>query len=757
MQLTSNRKILGQVGIRAILTLASASALTIIGSQAWESPDTIIAFDSLLAFLAIAAAAYVYGTYRRNPSTQNLIFFVALVTQGIIFIGSSVDYLLGLTAPTVMKTMDRITSDIIEVSMLGIMFLSAIILSNRKFSTRVNKAVALLVTIGSLAFYGLFYALVLTSLSEVFLVIVGFIGISIAIISFLLTGVYVIKYQKESQKYDLVLLLLSLTVFSMASIPLFLNLILPSGMWTLSLVLQAGGFFSLTMSIAVPWQMEMGISRWRADASIATLCLLALTPFIVFVLVESWAPGTSLIFLGAYYLSHGEAAFLSGLIAFLVYAYSRRNPSPEYYPLILLFLTWAYMELHLVLFSPSDLLIAGYEHVLPYIIGSILSIILLFWATNSITEPSTRQFESYQTQKIVLWICLIVTFVWVGEFIRYQVLQLNPEVIDTPLAASFILVANLLAMFAFIYLEYHLTTKGGGWESAGVITAGFLSLWIIRNILKAVFEEWSVGWWAAEILLLVGLVLGPVLLGMLYLNTMFEAESSQRKATVYADLLGHDITNYLQAIQVALGILNLDDASPEAKSKAIAEARLSLTRADHLIRNVRHLGQQSSSLSDNLERMDLMSSIHVALNQVIQISTPDDIEFNIKVDDAEYYVYANDLLTDVFMNLFRNAVKYSNQNKRIDLEIKNITVDGKKMYQIHVIDYGRGIEPERKEVLFSRFMEGADGTGLGLWVVQVLIESFGGMIEVLDRVVGSYSKGSVFVVTLPAYVDNDAE
>ncbi|MHA2359636.1 MAG: sensor histidine kinase, partial [Candidatus Thorarchaeota archaeon] len=351
------------------------------------------------------------------------------------------------------------------------------------------------------------------------------------------------------------------------------------------------------------------------------------------------------------------------------------------------------------------------------------------WATKSIKEPPAKQLERYSTKKIILWICLVILFVWVSQLIGDQILLRNPEIITAPIASSFMLVASLLAMFVFIYLEYLLTTKGGRIESAGVVTAGFLSLWIVRNILKAVFETWTIGWWAAEFLLLGGLVVGPVILGMLYLGSMFEAESSQRKATVYADLLGHDITNYLQAIQVALGIMNLDDASPDAKLKALEDARLSLTRADHLIKNVRHLGQPSSIHASNIEKMDVMATIHVALNQVIQISAPEEIEFNIKLGEGEYFVNANDLLTDVFMNLFRNAIKYSDHKKRIDLEIESITIDGRKMYQIRVIDYGRGIEPERKESLFSRFMEGADGTGLGLWVVQALTESFGGMVE----------------------------
>jgi signal transduction histidine kinase len=413
------------------------------------------------------------------------------------------------------------------------------------------------------------------------------------------------------------------------------------------------------------------------------------------------------------------------------------------------------MELHLVLFNPRDVLIAGNEPVLPYVIGSILSIVLLFWATNNVEKPPTQESMRNPVQKIILWVCLVISFVWIGEYVRYQVIQDLPGVIYTSLAASFILVANLLALFAFIYLEYLLTTKGGGWESAGVVTAGFLSLWIVRNILKAVFDEWTIGWWAAELLLLVGLVVGPVILGMLYLGSMFEAESSQRKATVYADLLGHDITNYLQAIQVALGLVNLDDASSDVKAKALQEARLSLTRADHLIRNVRHLGQPSSIHARNIERMGLVASIRVALNQVIQISSPDDIEFNISGDEDECYVFANELLTDVFMNLFRNAIKYSNQKKRIDVEIESTIMDGKEMCQVRVIDYGRGIEPERKEALFSRFMDGADGTGLGLWVVQALTESFGGMVEVMDRVEGDYSQGAVFVVSLPACADDD--
>ena len=65
----------------------------------------------------------------------------------------------------------------------------------------------------------------------------------------------------------------------------------------------------------------------------------------------------------------------------------------------------------------------------------------------------------------------------------------------------------------------------------------------------------------------------------------------------------------------------------------------------------------------------------------------------------------------------------------------------------------KAIEPEKKATLFQRFMEGAEGTGLGLSVVYALTDTFGGTIAVGDRVDGDYTQGTVFTVTLPAITE----
>ncbi len=64
-----------------------------------------------------------------------------------------------------------------------------------------------------------------------------------------------------------------------------------------------------------------------------------------------------------------------------------------------------------------------------------------------------------------------------------------------------------------------------------------------------------------------------------------------------------------------------------------------------------------------------------------------------------------------------------------------------------------GIPDEQKEKIFERMMRGETrtmGTGLGLYLVKTLVDSYHGKVWVEDRVPGDYRKGSRFVVLIPA-------
>src|SRR5204862_2055833 len=106
-------------------------------------------------------------------------------------------------------------------------------------------------------------------------------------------------------------------------------------------------------------------------------------------------------------------------------------------------------------------------------------------------------------------------------------------------------------------------------------------------------------------------------------------------------------------------------------------------------------------------------------------------------------------------NLLTNAVKYSPQKTEV-------TVTGVKEgshVRIAVQDQGIGMDQKEVKQIFHKFYRtkkaeesGEAGTGIGLSIVQQIVEQHGGAIEVVSEP----GKGSVFTLVLPASVEAPA-
>ncbi len=105
---------------------------------------------------------------------------------------------------------------------------------------------------------------------------------------------------------------------------------------------------------------------------------------------------------------------------------------------------------------------------------------------------------------------------------------------------------------------------------------------------------------------------------------------------------------------------------------------------------------------------------------------------------GERIAMANPLIEVVFSNLISNAIKYSPQGSRIEMDI----AEEKNRYRIYVKDWGYGIKD--KEKLFTQFQKG-DRKGIGLAIVKRVAELHGGRVWVEDNPEG----GSVFYAEIP--------
>jgi signal transduction histidine kinase len=171
----------------------------------------------------------------------------------------------------------------------------------------------------------------------------------------------------------------------------------------------------------------------------------------------------------------------------------------------------------------------------------------------------------------------------------------------------------------------------------------------------------------------------------------------------------------------------------------LAEDLLTLSRLDsrngsNAIQETCHLHVVVTELIKNLSALAVSTSID--LRAVIQIANPIQVQIN--------YSQANRLLTNLVMNALQNTTSGGAVTLTLT-QVQNFAI-------IQVHDTGVGIAPNNQARIFDRFhrvnqarTRPQGGAGLGLAIVQEIVRSHHGSIEVKSKL----GVGSNFIVKLP--------
>ncbi|MBD3341452.1 MAG: PAS domain S-box protein [Candidatus Lokiarchaeota archaeon] len=227
------------------------------------------------------------------------------------------------------------------------------------------------------------------------------------------------------------------------------------------------------------------------------------------------------------------------------------------------------------------------------------------------------------------------------------------------------------------------------------------------------------------------------------------------RAEFYKDLFAHDMNNILQIILSSneLALILLNSAQEYDKiANVLSNVIKQVIRGKGLISNIRKLSQLEENIF-TIQVMEIFTVLNKVRNLVKDRYNNEKISIKIRSPHQKCRVCANELLKDVFEIILTNAIIHNNKPKtEVLIKIARELKDGLSYCRIEFIDNAIGVSDNMKKIIFKRSFESAQktsGMGLGLSLVKKIIESYEGDIWVEDRIKGSPTEGSNFILLIP--------
>ena len=280
---------------------------------------------------------------------------------------------------------------------------------------------------------------------------------------------------------------------------------------------------------------------------------------------------------------------------------------------------------------------------------------------------------------------------------------------------------------------------------------------ILIAIAVALNVSWVVLHWKRIGLVIVGVIFFALIIAGMIVNAVFLVREIRRNAEhdSFINAVTHELKTPIASLRLYLDTLKkrpLEEAQrQEFYDIMLADTQRLLHTVEQVLRAGR-TGQRGRSLT----RMEIdlaevaAESLDLARKQ-----------YHLPADATQLNVSRNgvDLSTSVIGdpeelraalgNLIDNAVKYSGQDVRIKVDV--VALDDGVM--LRVSDNGIGIAPDELKHIFKRFyrvpgqfMAKVKGTGLGLFIVQSVVEKHGGKVEATSA---GLDRGTTFTIRLP--------
>ena len=241
----------------------------------------------------------------------------------------------------------------------------------------------------------------------------------------------------------------------------------------------------------------------------------------------------------------------------------------------------------------------------------------------------------------------------------------------------------------------------------------------------------------------IGIFITLILIGLRFsyksfqkkLSSVREEESSRQTESHqrFLQRLNHELKNPLTIIK--LGLINLQNEHQIKNDATLQRVEQQSERLEKLVKDLRWLTELEA---DKLDKSQL--NVQELIQDAIESSDDDRQHRQIDVDIQKVpwqvgsVMGDRDLLVMGIRNLIDNAIKFTDENGQIRIQVKD---DGNKV-SIEIADDGMGISENDSDHVFEELYRGQNanpvaGSGLGLSLVERIVSLHGGTVNLHSR------------------------
>lgn len=222
----------------------------------------------------------------------------------------------------------------------------------------------------------------------------------------------------------------------------------------------------------------------------------------------------------------------------------------------------------------------------------------------------------------------------------------------------------------------------------------------------------------------------------------------------FISMITHEFKTPLNVIYSAVQLIEsfYINQLPDRVKDLICNMKQNTFRQLRLVNNLLDITRLNSGrLSLNMQNIDIIFLTKMIVESVKLYANQKNIELSFETNiNSRTFAVDDEKYERILLNLLSNAIKFTPNGGKITVTVKENKLNN--TICISITDSGIGIPKEKQELIFERFGQvestlsrQAEGTGIGLSLVKLLVDVLEGSIKV-DSELGA---GSTFEVILP--------